>query len=350
MSNKSKLSIIAIGDPHFTEKYLNVSEKFAEMTIETVREKRPDFVVVLGDLLDTKNVVRTQSHKLAVRFLKELGKICTTFLVVGNHDLMNDSQYLTDNHIFTPFHGVEEITNVHIVDHPKLYERDGFTFIFCPYVPPGRFIEALSTLECDQDSEEMIMWEMADCIFAHQEFKGCNFGARLSENGDEWLNEYPLVVSGHIHESQIVGTNIYYTGSAMQHSFSENAKKGIWHINFEDQDGSKEFSYEILPNHLKTKVTLTMTVKEAEEFNIQEQSEKEQELRICIVDEPSNLESFQKTKQNKKLEENGIKVVMRHNKDSTNLIQGKGTFWDNFHRLISERDDIIVSETIKKYL
>ena len=286
------LKVVAIGDPHFKEKYMNVMVKFVDHVVDTVKKENPDFVVVLGDILDTMNIVTLQPHKLAVKFLKSLGEISETYVIIGNHDLMNNSQFLTDNHIFTPLKGLEQYTNVHIIDKPLVITKKGFNFAFCPYVPPGRFKEALNTLPIDVNSPQ---WEKCDCIFAHQEFKGAAMGAIISEEGDEWESYLPPVISGHIHDSQIIGSNIYYTGSSMQHSFSESEKKGTWVVSFEKD---KHFDYVLVPNCFKTKKTLTLTVEEAKNYDAKTIPDDE-EIRICVVDEPSNLQSFCKTKEKK---------------------------------------------------
>ncbi len=64
-----------------------------------------------------------------------------------------------------------------------------------PYVPPGRFVEALNII----DNE---WWKNVNCIFAHQEFYGCKMGAIESIEGDKWDHSFPLVISGHIHSEQ----------------------------------------------------------------------------------------------------------------------------------------------------
>ena len=97
-------------------------------------------------------------------------------------------------------------------------------FIFVPYVPPGRFEEALRTLKDD--------WISASCIFAHQEFAGCKMGAIVSIEGDKWDIKNPIVISGHIHSKQQPQKNIYYSGSAMQHAFGESAKNIIAFFSF----------------------------------------------------------------------------------------------------------------------
>lgn len=346
---KDSAVVIVIGDPHIKEKYLEMCEKFVNHVIEKVKEVNPDLVVVLGDLLDTMNIVRIQPHQLAVKFLKELGKVCPTFFIVGNHDLMDNSQYLSPNHIYTPFHGVEKITHVKVVDKLFFHTCKGVKFVMCPYVPPGCFLEALESDSFPNGDT----WLDADCIFAHQEFKGAKMGAVVSENGDEWLDDYPLVISGHIHDSQKVGERVYYTGSAMQHSFSEGEKKGIWKVNFERVCKEEEisFRYELLPTCFRTKKTVTLTVEEAENFDLAsfKDSLENEELRICIEDDVNAVDSFKKTKQQKKLEQAGIKVLIRGvDSGRENLVAGRGTFWDSFHRLLKEKN--LSQETVKKYI
>jgi len=126
----------------------------------------------------------------------------------------NNQQFLTDNHWLNC---LKKWKNVVIVDRPVTETIDDELFVFCPYVFPGRFTEALNTLDID--------WKNASGIFAHQEFAGCKMGAIVSVEGDKWPVDNPYVISGHIHSKQIIQENIYYTGSAMQHAFGESEKK-----------------------------------------------------------------------------------------------------------------------------
>lgn len=344
------LKVIAVGDPHFKENHLAIAEKFVNHTIQVVKKSAPDFVVILGDLLDTHNVVRVHSHKLAIRFLKSLGELCPTFLVIGNHDLIDAGQYLTDNHIFTPLHGVESLTNVWICDKAKMFSFGGYgeySVVFCPYVPPGRFIQALNTT-IDQKGN-IAEWWMADCIFAHQEFRGCNFGACKSEIGDQWPQEYPLVVSGHIHDAQRLGENIYYTGSAIQHSFAESNKKGVWELCWQviNEMGEKKFTHRVLENGIREKKTITLSVEQAKKFKVDSHADSEIEWRIKIIDAPEKIATFRKTGEEKKLQQLGIKVLIADTKKQT-ICKTKGSFWDNLYSLVEQ--DVQAMQLLRKYL
>ena len=232
MSVNKKLTTLVIGDIHFKSDTVSDGAKFVNNIIEIAEKEDPSFIVLLGDILDTHEIVNVQPYKIATLLIEELSKIAPLYIIIGNHDLINHTQFLTDNHAFNPF---KRWDNVFVADKPLLHtfkDSEGYdkVFTFCPYVQPGRFIEALK----HEHEEE---WESSYAIFAHQEFKGCSMNKITSNQGDVWDEELPPVISGHIHDEQIVGDNIFYTGSSIQNSYSESPNKKVWLINWEPPIG-----------------------------------------------------------------------------------------------------------------
>src|SRR5579862_3494240 len=224
------MKTLIIGDPHFKQKKELEGADYIEKIIQIALDNKITFIVILGDVLDTHEKVFVGPHNLAEDFFEKLSNIAPLYVLIGNHDYINNQQFLTKNHIFGPF---KKWKNVFIVDYPLLVNIEDKTFVFVPYVPPGRFIEALNKLVLSEESEE---WELADCIFAHQEFRGCKMGIFESVIGDEWDESYPLVISGHIHNSQKVGSNILYPGSSIQHTFAETDNKRIWIVDWSENN------------------------------------------------------------------------------------------------------------------
>ena len=72
-----------------------------------------------------------------------LSKLKPLYILVGNHDYINNSQFLTDNHWLNCF---KNKNNIHIIDNVLLCNHNNLNVIMCPYVPDGRFIEALNNL------------------------------------------------------------------------------------------------------------------------------------------------------------------------------------------------------------
>ena len=99
---KDLLRILVIGDTHFKQSRIREGEAFVDACIVKVRMYNPEVIICLGDTLDTHHIVRVQPHRLAHRFLLSLSEVAPTYLLIGNHDLINHKQFLSDQHIFNP--------------------------------------------------------------------------------------------------------------------------------------------------------------------------------------------------------------------------------------------------------
>lgn len=216
-------NILLVGDPHFKVSNSLETSQFSEETYNYVlkNKKTLDFVVILGDVLDTHEKIHVQPLCRAVKFIKKLSEIILVYVLIGNHDRINNNVFLTEEH---PFSGLKKLKNIVIVDKVLTFEK----FIFVPYVSNGRFEEALETVNFNQTN--------CECIFAHQEFRGCKMGAMMSETGDIWPENFPTVFSGHIHDFQQPQKNILYTGTPFQHGFADNTDKFLIKLNFKNRD------------------------------------------------------------------------------------------------------------------
>jgi DNA repair exonuclease SbcCD nuclease subunit len=209
----------------------------------------------------------------------------------------NNQQFLNTNHWMNI---LKEWENIEVVDEVKICEYDGEFFVFVPYVPPGRFEEALNTIQKD--------WKKATCIFAHQEFYGCKMGAITSLDGDHWPIDYPRVISGHIHSKDKLQTNIYYTGSAMQHAFGESEKNTVAVLEFE----IGKYKCKEVDLNLPRKKSVSTTLKKVIDFEIPETKDK-----IMLSISGVNIEefkAFKKSKKYKELQQAGIKVKFNQKK------------------------------------
>lgn len=212
------MSILLIGDPHFKTNNSKETTKFTEETLKYVEREKDNisFIVILGDVLDTHEKVHLQPLCRAVQFIKDLSKIKFTFILIGNHDRINNKVFLTKEHGLV---GLKSCKNIKIID--EVFKHNNLLFV--PYVEPGRFQEALDTLEFDMSEIK--------AIFAHQEFYGCNMKSYNSEIGDKWDLSNPPVFSGHIHQYHKPQENITYVGTPYQINFGENEDKSLLLLN-----------------------------------------------------------------------------------------------------------------------
>lgn len=293
-------TILAIGDPHFKLDNIEEVNIFITKVEELVINNKPDIIVVLGDLLHYHERVVINCLNLAYKFIHMLRSYTKTIILVGNHDMESHTQFLTENHWMN---AMKYWDNVIIVDKIILIDN----MVFCPYVPPGRFIEALdtlgsglrSTLGSKDPLPQVSYWKQAPLIFCHQEFFGCKMGAIISETGDKWSLDYPQIISGHIHDKQTPQKNIYYTGSSMQHAFGENHHKSLVYI--------KGNELTELPLDIVRKRILNLDIKNIESFDpLKNPNDK---IRINITGDFEEFKVFKKTEQYKDLIQSGVKVI-----------------------------------------
>jgi DNA repair exonuclease SbcCD nuclease subunit len=214
---------LVIGDPHFKVSNTRETNAMVEAIVKIAAQKRPDFIVVLGDVLDRHETIHVSPLTRSIKFLAQLRDIAPTYVLIGNHDMKNHRQFLSDEHPFTACKYWESLT---IIDTTTTVRIKEHLFTMVPYVPPGMFMDALSKSTNEQ------RWQESTVIFAHQEFKGCKMGAMISEEGDVWPTNYPYVISGHIHDYQELQGNILYTGTPIQQAFGDEHEKTISYFEF----------------------------------------------------------------------------------------------------------------------
>jgi len=323
---------IFIGDPHFQVGNIPEVDIFLEKITKLAEERKPDFIVIGGDILHTHERLHTTALNKAYELVDKMRKISYTYVLVGNHDLENNQQFLTERHWMN---GMKEWENVSIVDKTICNYINNEKFVFVPYVPPGRFQDALNVL-----SET---WSDASCIFAHQEFAGCKMGAIVSVEGDKWPEDYPEIISGHIHSRQIPQPNIYYTGSAMQHAFGESEKNIIACLTFNIEGTYEKDEVDLC---MPRKKIIYKDVKELEDYV---PTETEDKVKVTVSGEYEEFKALKKTKKYKQLIKEGVKVVFKPKKIE---IKGKTSEREELKGEVDFRGilDVIVNNQADPYL
>lgn len=339
-SDDSGPTAFVIGDPHFKAKNILRTKEYVAATICAAEQYEPDFIVILGDTLDTHEVVRTQPFNLATTFIENLSQIAPTYVLIGNHDYINASQFLTDNH---PFNPLKRWKNVTIVDKVITTNINDELFTFCPFVPNGRFLEALNTPNPEYTGNDTELWKRSKCIFAHQEFLGCKMGAITSTTGDKWSEDYPKVISGHIHDEQKIG-NVYYPGSSLQHSFGDSPHKYIWFVNFEN------FDIEKVDLGMKRKRIVYNSVEEARNFDVS--ILQEEDIKLNIKGTVEEFKAFRKSKEYQNLLRHSVRIVYTPVKEDVETIKSekKGTDYRSvLYELISKSEEAEQQEFVELF-
>lgn len=321
----SSVTSLFIGDPHFQLTNLTEVDLFMKKIVELVLVKKPDIIIIAGDLLHTHERLHTTVLNKAYEFVNEMRLITKTYVLVGNHDYISNSQFLNDNHWMN---SMKEWENTVIVDRVIHETINGVNFVMTPYVYPGRFVEALSTIGD--------VWKTCDCIFAHQEFEGCKMGAITSIEGDKWSLDYPIVVSGHIHNKQWPQKNIYYAGTPFQHAFGDSDRKTVAFMKFQAQT---EYVLEEIELDLPKKKIVYMDVDDIEKYNATSADEK---VRITVSGNYEQFKALKKTKKFKDMTGKGVKICFKPDKPieiQSTAITSTGDFSTVLNTLVLNKKD-----------
>jgi DNA repair exonuclease SbcCD nuclease subunit len=292
------VKVLCIGDPHIKVNNMLESEQMLEKLVEITQEKKPDFIVCLGDVLDRHSNIHVSCLMMAEKMVDKLSALCPFYLLVGNHDRPNNSNFLTNEH---PFNAMKKWPNVTIVDVFHKFEFQGKKFLMLPYVSPGRLEEAIQIGMKNGDASEDIRTYSA--IFLHQEVFGSKLGAIVSEHGDKYPLDYPLGISGHIHDYDQLQENFIYTGTSFQQTYSENGHKTVSMFEFPENGWSQE----MIDLGLMKKVTVYITPEEVHGYVVPT----DKMVKLVVRGSEAAIKTISKVAKIQELKKAGVKVVFK---------------------------------------
>ena len=196
-------------------------------------------IAVLGDVFNSKIDVTNESLLAVNWFLSELGKICKTIVIAGNHDfLMNNSDRIDS---LTTVFELGKMENVLYLDKALIYKSGVLkdeNVVWCLYSSFDGFNPP--------DVESARTKYGNECTYVgliHADINGAITVTRnVTENGiDPNVFEYcDFVMAGHIHKKQEIkknGVKIVYCSSINQKNFGESISEHgfvVWDISDND--------------------------------------------------------------------------------------------------------------------
>lgn len=247
------MKILVVGDLHFKKDNGPLMEILCQEILQVLDTQKPDLCVHLGDTLDTHERLHIRPVTAASNFLLECAKRCKVILLIGNHDRENNSDFQTNIH---PFNGLKYHPNICVVDH-TIWDRD-LNFIYVPYVPAGRFREALESAGWTLEGEQPLLG------FAHQEFRGAADGSHVSTSGDSWAANNFQIISGHYHQYHHL-PGVIYVGTPIQHKFGDSSDNALLLVHLEGSKGERTF--ERIPlTSVEKKIVVYLTPSDLDNF------------------------------------------------------------------------------------
>lgn len=327
------MSILLIGDPHYKKSNKDETEQMEKAILEYLSgDVNIERIVVLGDILDTHEKINLFAMKRAVDFLNKLSEYAIVYVIIGNHDRPSNDIFLTEEHSLYPLKWTQN--DIIIVDQVRK-EKD---MIFVPYVEPGRFMEALETKGI---KDEQLKSGKYRYIFAHQEFFGAQTGGFISQMGDKWNEDYPPVISGHIHDYQVLG-NITYIGTPYQTGYGDNPNKGIYLL---DQEGDLEkIELNIIP-----KIIIHLPIEEVLDYDFPN----DKKVKLIIEGDAVEIrKDINTTEYRRKLKgiKYSIKDIPKHILPDISQIEGKKRIFSipNLIKIVKKSCDDLEEEILEK--
>lgn len=310
------MKVLCIGDIHIKVSNVPEIDEMTNKLVELATVRKPNFIVLLGDVLDRHATINVYCLMRAEKIVLLLSKIAPTFLLVGNHDRPNNSNFLTDEH---PFNAMKLWPNTYIIDKVSSYlfttnrdnnfenlregnipNEDEFRFVFAAYVSPGRLDEALNTIENP--------YEKVDCFYGHQEIVNCKMGAIISTVGDKWPLENSLFLSGHIHDADVLQPNMIYIGVPLMHSFADRDDKAVAMFTFSKNNENKTvWEQERIDLGLIKKITIYLTPEQIPNY----EPPTDKLVKLVIRGDEAAIKTIAKLDKIAQLKKQGVKVVFK---------------------------------------
>jgi DNA repair exonuclease SbcCD nuclease subunit len=244
--------ILIIGDLHFKKNNKLITDIIERDIINIIINNNPEFIVILGDTFNDHNKLELDTFIRVSKFLDNItltGKII--YLLIGNHDRKDNKVYMNDEHFF-----YEHKKNplIKVIDKTTYFNIKDKKICFVPYIPPEKLFDSFK--ETNIEPSEM------DLFFGHIDIHGSKTEKLAKQEWPEWPDNYKLMVSGHVHDKEIVKDNFIYVGTPYQSNFGECENKGVYLMNLDD------YSLKLIKLTVPIKKKITLHYTELERFTI----------------------------------------------------------------------------------
>lgn len=210
-------------DLHFSKDEIRILEglNFLDYLDDYCQKNNIPNIVIGGDIFHTSNSIKNQAFLPVFMKFLDMSKRYHIFTIPGNHDIMNnDNDCLIETFSsFSTFIKKSETINI-----------DGIDCDFLAYTENIGDIPNNSRI-----------------LFGHLEVEGYYFNAKKkveqSSFTEDLFENYELVLSGHLHKSQI-GKNLVFVGSPYETRKDEMGKKNYFAVVSAEND--KPVTYELV--------------------------------------------------------------------------------------------------------
>lgn len=185
--------IAIISDIHY---YPGYNQKIFDRIIKQIKSNKPDYVTVVGDILDSSNTNDLEQLK---KFLSNLASITTTFVVTGNHDEKKGEMHKwSQYHNNTLISMLNSINNLHFLNDTA-YTVNNITF-YGFNLSYNHYENVSETYESFCHEANNLKYKLSDTTYNVILFHSpINIYKFIENNPSHNLAKSDLILSGHMH-------------------------------------------------------------------------------------------------------------------------------------------------------
>ena len=187
------IKIAVISDIHF---YKNYKQKIFDRIIKQIEINKPDYITIVGDILDSSDIDNIQS---LIDFFSQLTKTAPTIIIAGNHDEKKGHMGAWDyqqNLLLTK--KIKLLENVHLLNDEIWQDNNitfyGFNLSYNYYEETNEdynvFCKEINNLHTNLPSTTY------NITLCHSPINIYTF---IEKNSNHNLNKSDLILSGHMH-------------------------------------------------------------------------------------------------------------------------------------------------------
>ena len=234
-------SDLHIGVHQNSEKWHDVTYKWAKWYVKELKQKKIKKIIFAGDLFHYRDEISVKTLHFANTVL-DLFKGFEILMIPGNHDA-----YYKDNSDIHSLSILNNRPNIKIFDKPTTYTLFDKKIGFCPW---GTELKDIPK-QCD-----IIVGHFELQNFSFNSFKTCEDGI----SSTDILKKCKLIFSGHFHKRQerpYSNGKIVYVGNPFEMDFNDiHDVKGYYILDFEPETISYEFfRNNMSPVHVKVNLS-----------------------------------------------------------------------------------------------
>ncbi len=304
----------------------------------SLREKKPDIIVLAGDIVHQKMSVSPELFDMCVDFFNALSQIAPLHMIAGNHDCLLNNPSRMD--VITPIVSALQNPNIHYYKHSGIHP-----------IADGVNLVVFSCLDKEEDwPKKQDIMEYGPTInigLFHGMIQGCQFeNDFVPENHcyelDVFLDKVDYLMLGDIHRTQVLDKDCRaaYPGSLIQQNYGESLRKGyfIWDI---ESKRTHELDFVELPNVCPFYTIVTDSTLHVPVDNLQKGG------RIRVVSPQLNTaeEKELRDRVNRLYSPVEIKIV-----DEVNIVNREVKTERNMVKVENLRNVVVQEELIREFL